>query len=174
MTLILKQIFNFIKLLNSETGTNQIASAVVCGMILGFSPAFSLQSVIVFTCLFLFRIQMGAAFGTAFFFSVLAFLLDPLFHSVGVYFLELEGLKAFYTVLYNMPVIPFTHFNNSITMGAGVIALILAIPVFFLSKVLIIKYREKILERFKDTKFWKLVKATGFYKWYVKYEQIRG
>lgn len=71
MTLLLKQLFGFFKLLNSETGTNQIAAGVACGFILGMTPALSLQTLLVFACIFVFRIQIGAAFITAFFLNSL-------------------------------------------------------------------------------------------------------
>jgi len=174
MTLLLKQLFAFIKLLNSEKGTNQIATGMVCGMIMGFSPAFSLQTALVFVILFFFRIQIGAAFVTAFFFKFVAFLLDPAFHAVGVQVLELESLKPTFTTLYNMPIVPFTRFYNSVVMGAGIIALALAIPMFFVFKMLIAAYRLKVVSKFENTRAWKAVKATSFYQWYVKYEQLRG
>jgi uncharacterized protein (TIGR03546 family) len=174
MTLLLKQIFSFIKLLNSDTGTNALAAGVVCGMILGFTPAFSLQTLLVFILLFLFRIQIGAAFLAAFFFKFGAFLLDPLFDSVGRWALQIEGMKELYTSLFNMPIIPYTRFNNSIVMGSAIVSIVMAPIVFVLSKILIIKYRKTVVERFKETKIWKAVKATYFYKWYAKYDELFG
>ena len=61
MTFLLKQIFGFLQLLNSETGTNQIAAGIACGLILGFAPVFSLQTARVIFLLFFFRIQICAA-----------------------------------------------------------------------------------------------------------------
>jgi hypothetical protein len=46
--------------------------------------------------------------------------------------------------------------------------------VFVLSKYLVNKYRKSVLERFKQTKFWKAVKATSLYKWYFKYDELYG
>lgn len=160
-------------MLSSETGENQLAAGIVCGMILGFSPGLSLQTVLVFTLLFFFRIQMGMAFGSAVFFKLLAYGLDPIFHSMGCSILETESLRPLFVSLYNMPIVPWTRFNNSITMGAGAVALILAIPVFFLSKVLIRKYREKIVAKIRETKFWRVLQASFLYKWYQKVEQLR-
>ena len=174
MTLLLKQLFGLIKLLNSDKGTNQIATGVVAGMILGFSPVLSLQSVLVFVCLFFFRIQIGAAFTTAFFFAIPAFLLDPVFHLIGSAILEMEALKPTFTTLYNMPIVPLTRFNNSVVMGAGVLAIVLAPVTYYVAKLLIISYRDKVVARFEKTKFWKAVKATSFYQWYVKYEEYSG
>jgi uncharacterized protein (TIGR03546 family) len=174
MGLILKQIFAFLKLLNSDTGTNQIASGIAVGFILGMTPAFSLQTLLVFVLLFLFRIQMGAAFLAAFFFKFIAYLLDPVFHIVGSQVLEMDALKSMYTALYNLPILPFTRFYNSIVMGSAVVAIILAPFIFILSKVLVIKYRQTVLEKFKQSKVWKVVKATSFYKWFHKYDSLYG
>jgi uncharacterized protein (TIGR03546 family) len=174
MTLLLKQIFSFIKLLNSDKGTNQIAAGIACGMVLGFTPAFSLQTILILFCLFFFRIQMGAAFIMAFFFKFIAFALDPVFDWVGIQVLSANGLQALWTTLFHMPIIPLTRFNNSIVMGSGVVAFVLAPLVFVISKKLVLSYRAKVVARFEKTKFWKLIKATRFYQWYAKWEELRG
>ena len=174
MTLLLKQIFGFLKLLHSETGTNQIAAGIACGFILGMTPSLSLQSLLVFICIFLFRIQLGAAMLSAFFFAFIAYLLDPLFHQVGTIVLSFNALQGIFTALYNLPIIPLTRFYNTIVMGSGILSILLAPVSFFVSKWLIGKYREKIVMRFKNSKFWKIINATALYQWYYKYEQFHG
>ena len=134
MTLILKQLFGLVKLLNSEKGTNQIAAGIACGFILGMTPSLSLHSLLLFVIMLFFRVQLGAAFLAAFFFKFIAFLLDPMFHSVGGSILEMESLKGFLTMLYNLPLVPFTRFNNTLVMGSGVISFLLAPFVFILVK----------------------------------------
>ena len=59
-------------------------------------------------------------------------------------------------------------------MGAGVVSIALAPIIFFVSKKLIVKYRVSVLTKFENTKFWKAVKATKFYKWYAKYDELYG
>ena len=174
MTLILKNLFNFFKLLNSDTGENQIAFGVACGMVLGFAPFLSLQTLFVFALIFFLRIQLGAALTSAFFFGMISFILDPLFNMVGIWFLELNALKPLYTTMYNMPILPFTKFYNSIAMGALVVSIVLLVPVAFLFRALTLKYRKTVVERFKTTKMFKAFKATSFYKWYAKYDQLYG
>jgi uncharacterized protein (TIGR03546 family) len=174
MTLLLKQLFNFFKLLNSDKGTNQIAAGIAVGFILGMTPFFSLQSILIFVLMFIFRIQIGAATLSAFFFAFAAWALDDVFHFVGHRILELEGLKGIFTTLYNMPIVPYTRFNNSVVMGSGVVAITLSPLVFILGKKLVIKYRESVVERFKQTKIWHAFKATSFYKWYSTYENLYG
>lgn len=174
MSLILKQLFAFLKLLNSETGHNQIAAGIAAGFILGMTPTLSLQSLLVFICILIFRIQAGAAFLAAFFFAFIAWILDPVFHSIGENVLSMPALAGLFTQLYNMPIVPLTRFNNTIVMGSGVTAIVLSPIIFWLSRVLILKYRITVVDRFKQTKFWKAVKATSFYKWYLTYDNLYG
>lgn len=174
MTLLLKQIFAFFQLLNSETGTNQLAAGLACGLLLGFAPFISIQTLLVIFLVFFFRIQMGAAFLAAFFFKFVAFLIDPLADSLGRVVLETKALRPLFTEMYNMPFVPLTRFNDSIVMGSMMISLILLIPAFILFKILIYKYRVTVVARFKQTKFWKVFAATKFYGWYTKYHELYG
>jgi uncharacterized protein (TIGR03546 family) len=174
MTLILKQLFALIRLLNSDTGTNQIAAGFTCGLILGFAPMLSLQALLVFICMFLFRIQIGAALVSAFFFAFIAWLFDPVSAAVGSAILEAEALRPMFTVMYNMPIVPFTRFYNSITMGAGVVSLLLAPLVFLGGKRLVLAYRATVVERFKHSRWWKMWTGTVMFKWYANYEKLRG
>ncbi len=174
MTLIFKQLFALLKMLNSETGQNQIAAGIAAGFILGMTPMLSLQTLLVFICIFFFRIQAGAAFLAAFFFAFIAWLLDPVFHAVGVSILEMDSMQALFTTMYNVPLLPLTRFNNTIVMGSGVVAILLAPVVYFISLTLRGKYRDTVLAKIKNTKFWKAVQATSLYKWYYTYDNLYG
>ncbi len=174
MTLLLKQIFAFFKLLNSDTGTNPLAAGLTCGIILGFAPFISLQTLLIFLLVFIFRIQLGAAFLSAFFFKFVAYLFDPLADVLGQKFLQSPALRPLFVSLYNAPLVPMTRFNNSIVMGSMLVSILLAPFAFFIFKALILKYRETILARFKETKMWKAFKATAFYNWYCKYDSLYG
>lgn len=172
MTLILKQLFAFLRLLNSDTGTNQIASGLALGLILGFAPFISLQTVLVLLLVFIFRIQIGAAFLSAFFFKFIAFILDTPADFLGKQLLESDSLRPIWTTLYNMPIVPLTRFNNSIVMGSLVISILLAPISFFIFKHLVVKYRILVVDRLKETKFWKAFAATKLYNWYLTYNKL--
>ncbi len=172
MTLILKQVFAFLKMLNSETGHNSLAAGIAAGFILGMTPLLSLQGLLVLVCIFVFRIQMGAAFLAAFFFAFIGWLLDPAFHAIGTAVLEMNGLAPLFTQMYNMPLVPLTRFNNSIVMGSAVLTIALSPVIYFISLYIILKYRQIILARFKETKFWKAIKATSLYNWYYSYDKL--
>lgn len=174
MTLLLKQLFNFLKLLNSDHGTNQLAVGMSLGLILGFAPFFSIQTILVFLLIFFFRVQIGAAFISAFFFKFIAFLIDQPAHQLGKLVLEHEAFRGLFTEMYNMPIVPMTRFNNSIAMGSMLISLALFPFVFFVFRILINKYRSTVVARLKGTTFWKAFTATRFYGWYATYDKLYG
>lgn len=174
MTLLLKQLFAFFKLLNSDTGTAQLASGLALGLVLGFSPFLSLQTFVILALIFFFRIQLGAAFLSAFFFKFVAYLLDPAADHLGRLVLEAEGIRPIFISLYNMPIVPLTRFNNSIVMGSAVLGFLLAIPAYFIFKVLILKYRATVVAQFKQTKIWKAWTGTTIFKWYATYDNLYG
>lgn len=174
MTLLLKQLFNFLKLLNSDSGTNQLAVGLSLGLILGFAPILSIQAFIVFAFIFIFRVQIGAAFVSAFFFKFVAYLFDQPAHFLGKAVLENESLSSLFTTMYNMPLVPLTRFNNSIVMGSMIVSILLLPFAFFGFRVAITRYRATVVARFKNTKFWKGFVATRFYNWYIKYDELYG
>lgn len=174
MTILLKQLLNLIKMLHSENGTTQIAWGLTLGVFLGFSPFFSLQTFLILTILFFFRVQFGAAFLSAFVFKFVGFLIDPLANSLGQWALEEQSLRPLWTQLYNIPLIPYTRFNNSIVMGSFLVALIFS-PVFYFAFVIAVKkYRTTVVARFEQSKAYKALKASKFYLWYTKYNDLYG
>lgn len=174
MTIILKQIFNLIRLLHSETGQNQIASGLAFGVFLGFAPFLSLQTFLVLFIVFIFRVQLGSVFLSAFFFKFIAFILDPVTDLLGKWALENQSLRGLWSAMYNTPFIPMTRFNNSIIMGSFLVSLFLCPILFFIFKKIIISYRTNIVHKFESTKLWKAFKATKFYEWYLKYNDLYG
>jgi uncharacterized protein (TIGR03546 family) len=174
MTLLIKQLINFIRLLHSEGGTQQIALGLTFGAFLGFSPFFSLQTILVLFILLIFKVQFGAATLSAFFFKIIAFLIDPVADTLGRSVLEAPSFRPLWTTLYNLPLIPFTRFNNSIAMGSFIFALILSPFLYFGFKILITKYRVHIAQVFEQSKAWKAFKATKIYDLYTKYDDLYG
>lgn len=172
MTLLLNQLFKFVTLLHSENGTKQISWGLTLGAFLGFSPFFSLQTVLILMILFFFKVQFGAAFLSAFVFKFIAFLADPLADSLGRITLESDLLRPIWTTLYNLPILPYTRFNNSIVMGSFIFVLIISPLLYFIFLKLITQYREKVVQKFEESKFWKAFKASKFYLLYSKYQEI--
>ena len=123
---------------------------------------------------FIFRIQLGAAFLSAFFFKFVAYLLDPVADPLGRSLLENESFRPLWTYMYNIPILPMTRFNNSIVLGSFAISLLLCPVLFFIFRKLIIQYQTSLVQKFESSKAWKLFKATKFHDWYSKYNNLYG
>lgn len=174
MTLLIKQIINFIRLLHSDTGQNQVAAGLAFGVFLGFAPFISIQTLLVLFIVFIFRVQLGAAFLSAFFFKFVAFLLDPVADPIGRSLLENESLRPLWTYMFNVPFLPMTRFNNSIVLGSFMISIILCPILYYVFKLLIIKYQTTLVRKVESSKAWKALKATKLHDWYTKYNDLYG
>lgn len=174
MTLLIKQLINLIRLLHSDTGQSQIAAGLAFGVFLGFAPFLSLQTALVLFVVFIFRVQLGAAFLSAFFFKFVAFLLDPVADPIGRSLLENPALRPLWTSMYNVPLLPMTRFNNSIVLGSFALSILLCPVLYFVFKNLVIKYQTTVVQKFEASKAWKLFKATKVFEWYTKYQNLYG
>ena len=158
---IIKQFAKLIKILNSENNPNRLSFGFCFGMLLGVPPVLLPQNLIILLVILLFRINLfltGLAFAI---FSGLSFFLGNLADSLGTWILT-NTLTSFWGWLYNLPLVSFTRFNNTLVMGSTVMALILFIPLFFICKLIIRNY-SKILQKLSQKS--KLIKA--FYENYT-------
>ena len=170
---VLEFIAKLIKILRSEISPNQIAWGFVLGMILGLTPFLSLHNLLIVILIIILKVNLATALFSFALFSAIAYLIDPLFHSFGYYILvDMQSLNGFWTWLYNVPVLALSKFNNTVVMGSLVSSLILILPVYFLIKIGVINYREKIDVKIKNWKFIKLIKGTKIYSLYEKIRDL--
>ena len=98
------------------------------------------------------------------------FLLDPVFDRVGrELLLDTPSLTPLWTSLYNAPVWPYTSFNNSVVLGSVVGWLVLAIPIYFVSKLAVERYRATIGDRVRHSRAYKAIAASrayNVYRWF--------
>lgn len=140
----LKILKDLIAILREGQTPKQIAWGFALGVLVGLSPTFTLQGILVWLIILMIDINMAAAVLSFTLFSLFAYLFDPLFHALGFWILtQIDPLYGTYTTLYNMPLAPLTKFNNTVVMGSFVVALLLFVPTYFGMKYFIVKYREK-------------------------------
>ena len=160
-----------VKILRSAASPNQIAAGFIIGMIIGLTPFWTLHNLILIIILIIVNVNIGTAIFSFLLFSAIAFLADPIFHHFGYFLLvDLDSMKTFWTYLYNAPLVALSKYNNTVVMGSFVISLILALPMYFLSKAGVIFYRENIDKKMQK---WKIVQAIKGSKIYSFYEKIR-
>ena len=153
---MLKYILKLFKALNSNSHPGEIAHAICLGLLLGFLPKGNLLWILAFIFIFFVRINKGAWFLMILVASLLTDVLDPFFDTVGWYVLHLPSLTPVFSTLLEIPFVGFTQFNNTIVMGSLVVGLGVYIPVYILSRILIMVWRKFAVPVISQSK---LVKA---------------
>lgn len=155
-----------LKVLNSETEPGQISLGLCFAMIAGLTPLFSLHNLLVLLLVLVLRVNLSIFIVGWGIFSGVAYLLDPLFHSLGLAALQARALESFWIVLYNMDLFRLDHFNNSIVMGSLLVSLALFFPMYFGANWLIRKYRETFLAWVRNLRIVESLQASRLFQIY--------
>jgi uncharacterized protein (TIGR03546 family) len=170
---ILKFISRIIKVLRAGPSPAQIGGGFALGMFLGLMPGFNFYWLLVCILIILVDVNISAAILGWMFFALVAFLLDPVFHALGYVLLaNIEWLRDFWTSLYNLPVFPISRYNNTVVLGSLIISIILAVPVYYLVKYGIVKYREKLDPKIQKLKLVRVVKGSSVYNIYSRVRNL--
>jgi len=160
----LNPILKILKALNSNQAPWQISLAVIFGMVVGLLPFLNLTTLFFIFLVFIINVNVGIFILSASLFAVVGFILDPVLSKIGYLVLTFEPLIPLWTAIYNIPYMKWTAFNNTVTMGALLISLILAFPMFVILNKLIEKYREKIAWFFNKYPILKSLKIFTIYE----------
>lgn len=164
MYAIVKFIQSLVKALNSEGTPSQVAAGIAMGACLGLTPLMSLHNLLIVGVIMFFRVSVpGASLGWLIF-TPIGFALDPLFHAMGTELLaDTSALHGLWVTLYNMPVIALGNPTNTIIVGSVVFWIVTAVPIYFLAREGVARYRASIYERYKDARFFKALRASKVY-----------
>jgi len=163
---MLRLLAKTLKVLNSETDPGQISLALVLAMIMGFTPFFSPHNLIVLFLVLLLRANLSSFIVGLALFGSLAYLLDPVFHRVGLLLLTADPFVGFWTSLYNTLPGRLDRINNTIVAGSLIVSLLLAVPAFALFNVLVRNYRERVMKWVQKSRIAQALKANRFYRIY--------
>ena len=145
-------IARLLKALNSHVSPNQLALAVCFALLLGITPLTApLNALLVFLLLIL-RINLTLFLVSWGLFTLIAYLADPLSHNLGLQLLNAEGLNGLWQSMYNSSVWRLLGFNNTLILGSTVLCLLLLLPLFFVSRFIVIEYRQHILSWVQQSK----------------------
>ena len=145
--MIIKWIINTIAAINANNRPGEIAAAAALGVTLAMIPSANLTWVVLLAVTFFLKIHFGMELIIIAILKPFAVLLDPLFDIAGYSLLTMDSLEPLFTKMYNMPVVPFTGFNNTVTAGSIIVMAVMFYPVFLLFSILIRLYREKVRDR---------------------------
>ncbi len=150
--------------LNANSRPGEIAAAASFGLMLALIPGGNLLWILLFVIVFFLKVHLA----TALFVMALARLVvpfaDPLVSSLGLSILNIGSLNTLFTAMINMPLIPYTDFNNSLVTGGLAAGIILWGPVFFLFAILVRLYRNR---------FWPLLANSRLVKAFQRFPLVK-
>jgi len=170
MFTLLKLLQSLVKTLHSEATPGQIAAGVALGAALGLTPIANVHNVVIFLLLAVLNGSFGAGLFAWALFVPVGSLLDPLFDCLGrVLLVETPALRPLWTTWDNTPGLALTNFNNTVVLGSVAGWLVLALPIFFLARAGVVRYRATIGERVRRTPLYKAITASrayNVYRWF--------
>jgi len=170
---LLKLIQQLVKALNSDGTPGQVAAGIALGAVFGLTPLVNLHNLVLFGAALILNVSMPGVFLGWMVFVPVGFALDPLFNALGSWLLGSAALRPLWTWMYNVPAVPFTNFNNSVVLGSFVFWVLAFVPLYFLARWGVDRYRVKVFERLKKLRFFQMVAATGWYQTYQKFSGWR-
>ena len=133
---LLRTIRALVKGLTNETSPKQLALGVAIGLVIGLVPKGNLTALFLINVLCVLRVNLLTGMLAALLFSFVGIATDPLSHRIGLSLLTAESLQPVWTYLYDVPLVPWTNFNNTIVLGSFVLGLTLSYPAYRLSESL--------------------------------------
>jgi uncharacterized protein (TIGR03546 family) len=167
MLTILKILQSIFKTLHSDGTPNQVAWGLVVGAGLAFVPMLTVQWALLFVALVMLNISFGGGMLGWALFTPVAFLLDPLFNAVGRWLLITRtDLTPFWTRVINLPLMPYTGMNNTVSLGATLLWVV-AIPLLYVGgRAGVRKYRATWGPKLEQSRWFKAIKASSAYNVY--------
>ena len=112
----------------------QLALGVSLGLVFGLLPKNSLLPYLIGTFALLTNANLLTLIASGLFFSWIGPVADPLTHRIGGWVLTVEWLEPVWEWLYQIPLMPWTRFENTVVMGSLILGLLASFPVYSLSK----------------------------------------
>src|SRR3989338_6444029 len=160
-----------IAILKGKKTPQATAAGIALGAILGLLPKENLFPFLFFLIFFLTTIDKPAAILASLIFTPIGFLLDPLANKTGLLLLTPEALEGFWTALYNLPIIPWTKFNNTAVLGQLLLGIVLFAPLYLAAKRLMTYYQKNIKPSIEKFKAIQALKALKICQWWTSISQ---
>lgn len=133
------------------------------GGIIGPMPLWTPHNIFLVFLAFIINLNFALLIIGLFFFSGIAYILDPFSHQIGLAVLTAEGMQDFWNGFFNNPIFLFDRLNNILVMGSLFFSLATSVPLFLLINLLIRKYRQHIQGIFEKIPILKSLKIAKVY-----------
>lgn len=135
--------------LKAHVSPKQLALGVAMGMLLGLIPKGNLIAIALTTALFASRVHLGSAVVASIAFSWIGAWLDPISDGLGNLVLTWGPLQPLFARLYELPLVPWTKFNNTVVCGSMILGLLVFYPVYRASRWGFERYAPAASEKLK-------------------------
>jgi len=175
MLLLIKFLSQIFALFNGEVSKKQIGAGYAYGAIIGLMPVAGIFPLFLTLLSFIINFNLPAVGLAILVTKIQSFFVDPLSNYIGYTLLvKIPALKGFWTTLYNLPIVPYTKFNNTLVLGSFVFGVLSIIPNFFFMFWVVELYRTRFRDKVQQFKIVQIVKASSFYKYYLTFRKIKG
>jgi uncharacterized protein (TIGR03546 family) len=168
--LIIKFIQSLVRALNSDGTPGQVAMGMAIGLAFGLTPLVSLHNLVVLAIAMLTTVSFPGVFVGWVVATPIGFLLDPLFDRIGMALLMNDALAPLFVWIINTPVVALARLNNSIVLGSLVFWLVALVPMFFVFRVLVARYRVDV---YAHVQKWRVVQVVKTSKLWNVYQLFR-
>jgi len=177
----LRSIRKILGILKSSLSANQIALSFALGIFAGLPPM-GLHVVIPITLALLVRCSFRAFLLAMGLFKLLSLAVAPASYAIGRFLLDTSrGLDGLWRWLFHLPVLAPMGYQRYLLFGSVVMALCMAVPVFVIVRLLVIKYRRSFTRWVSNWRISKTLRdkpAMKLFRWLAaggeaKYERGR-
>ena len=163
---MLSMLAKILQALNSENSTRQISLAIALALVFALSPMVSLQAMLILLFVLLVKVHLASFLVAVALFEGVNLLLAPLSIATGEWLLTNSATGALFTQLYQFDLFKLAQWHHTYNLGALVLGVCLAFPVYFIAQQLIQKYREHIKAYFDKLPLVKALKASRVFQLY--------
>ena len=147
-----KWIAKIIIAINANTKPGQISGGIACALLLSFIPANLLWFALLLIIFFI-KVNLTVVLIFIGIFGLLTPLTTDLFNTIGFTLGYLPGIYDLLKFINNIPVVSLFGIDYTLTIGGLACGIVLFVPVYLLSNLLITLYRKMVRDRFAKSKF---------------------
>lgn len=158
----------FIKGLVKENEPWQIGLGIAFGFALGIIPKANLTAQLIFLLMMCTKANVPFAILSIFLFSAFSPIIDKATDPIGYAILNLDFLYPIFLKLYNMPILPWTDFNNTVVIGGLTLGILLFYPVYLIGKKFGEAYKKTLRGKIVNSKIAKVLSGNPLLSWYFR------
>jgi len=153
--IFLRIVRNVLSILNSELTPNQVAIGFCLGVFAGLVP-WGWNTLFLLTLAFIVNISFSTTLLAFALFKVLAWVVLPISYALGKFILDgWVLLEPLWRVVFQGPLLAWMNLNHYAVFGGYLLALLIAVPSFFIVRSFVIKYRESFFAVIERSRPWK-------------------